>query len=48
MLAFVLMCYCAGFCVAVINWVECDCEMDRAGSTYGGKKRRVEDFGGET
>ena len=48
MLAFVLMSYCTGVCVAAINWVHCDYEMGRAGSTYEGKKRRVEDFVGET
>ena len=48
MLAFVLMFYCAGVCVAVINGVNYDCEIGRACSTYGGEKSHVEDFGGET
>ena len=48
MLAFVLMCYRAGVCVAVINGVNYDCEVGGTCSTHGGEKWRVQDFGGET
>jgi len=34
------MCYCAGVCVAVINWVNCDCEMGRAGQVARMGERR--------
>ena len=40
-------CYCAGVFVAVINGVNYYCEMGGACSTYGGEKRRVEDFVGK-
>ena len=46
------MCLCCvivlAFVLCVFNGVNYDCEIGWACSTYGGKKRHVKDFGGDT